>query len=151
MLDKDIAKLYDVKPRRLREQVNRNKERFPESFCFQLAQNEVEDLVSQFATPSKRAFGGHLPYAFTEHGVLMTANVLRSKHAIAMSIRIIEVFVRLREIMLSHKDLLQKLDQLERKVTDHDVSIQAIFQAIKTLLRPEPSPRKKIGFKRSNE
>ena len=97
MLDRDLAELYGVKSIRLREQVKRNQERFPENFMFQLTEKEVEKMVSQNAIPSKQHLGGYLPYAFTEHGVLMLANVLKSNQAITMSIRIIEIFVKLRK------------------------------------------------------
>jgi hypothetical protein len=128
MLDKDLAELYGVDPRRLREQVKRNFERFPANFMFQLAENEVDGVVSQIATPQagRRHFGGHLPYAFTEHGVLMLASVLRSKTAMEVSVRIIELFVKMREMLSTHKDILLKLEQLERKVDSHDDHIGVI-------------------------
>ncbi|MGV8878082.1 MAG: ORF6N domain-containing protein [Sphingobacteriaceae bacterium] len=93
MLDRDLAELYGVKAIRLREQVKRNPERFPQNFMFQLTEQEVEDMVSQNAIPSRQVLGGTLPYAFTEHGILMLSNVLKSEKAIQMSIRIIEMFV----------------------------------------------------------
>jgi hypothetical protein len=89
MIDRDLAELYGVKAIRLREQVKRNKNRFPENFMFQLSEKEVEDMVSQNAIPSRQSLGGTLPYAFTEHGVLMLSNVLKNDRAIQMSIRII--------------------------------------------------------------
>ncbi|WP_233603034.1 ORF6N domain-containing protein [Pedobacter sp. KBW06] len=105
MLDRDLAELYGVKPIRLREQVKRNKDRFPENFMFQLTEEEVSNMVSQNAIPSKQALGGTFPYVFTEHGVLMLSNVLKSERALKMSIRIIEIFVKLRETLLLHKDV----------------------------------------------
>ncbi len=96
MIDRDLAELYGVKAIRLREQVKRNQIRFPENFMFQLTEQEIEDMVSQNAIPSKQSLGGSLPYAFTEHGVLMLSNVLKSERAVQMSIRIIEIFVKLR-------------------------------------------------------
>ena len=102
MLDKDLATFYSVKPIRLREQVKRNIKRFPVDFMFQLTEEEVKRMVSQNAIPSKQHLGGHLPYGFTEHGVLMLANVLRSERAIKMSVRIIEVFAKARELLYSH-------------------------------------------------
>ena len=147
MLDKDLAELYDVKPTRLREQVKRNVVRFPANFMFQLTDEEVKNMVSQSAIPSRRHLGGTLPYAFTEHGVLMLANVLRSERAIQVSIRIIEIFVKMREMLSSHKDVLLKLEQLERKVTGHDDDIQLIFKYLKQLLAPPQEPRPKIGFR----
>ncbi len=158
MLDRDLADMYGVKSRRLREQVKRNQSRFPENFMFQLTEKEVDDMVSQNAIPSKQYLGGSLPYVFTEHGVLMLANILKSDRAIAVSLRIIEIFVKLRELLLTHKDIMIKLEQLERKIVKQDDrhkkqedEIQVIFQALKRLLNPEQPPRKKIGFKRGKE
>ena len=98
MLDRDLAELYGVKAIRLREQVKRNQERFPENFMFQLTEKEVENMVSQNAIPSKQHLGGYLPYALQNNGVLMLANVLKSERAITMSLRIIEIFVKFRGI-----------------------------------------------------
>ncbi|NML38742.1 ORF6N domain-containing protein [Chitinophaga sp. G-6-1-13] len=151
MLDRDLAELYDVKPIRLREQVKRNTERFPENFMFQLMDEEAEVMVSQNAIPSKKHLGGYLPYVFTEHGVLMLANVLRSDRAIQVSIRIIEIFVKMREMLSAHKDILLKLEQLERKSIGHDVDIQLIFGYLKELLNPSQEPRNMIGFTRHGE
>ncbi len=147
MLDRDLAVLYGVKAIRLREQVKRNIERFPKHFTFRLTTAEVETMVSQNAIPSKQHLGGALPYAFTEHGVLMLANVLKSDRAIEVSLRLIEIFVKLREMLLTHKDILLKLEQLENKVSSHDENIQMIFEALKQLLNPPQEPRKRIGFK----
>ncbi|PSL42286.1 ORF6N domain-containing protein [Chitinophaga niastensis] len=151
MLDRDLAELYDVKPIRLREQVKRNMDRFPENFMFQLTEEEVEGMVSQNAIPSKKHLGGYLPYVFTEHGVLMLANVLRSERAIQVSIRIIEIFVKMREMLSTHKDILLKLEQLEKKSTSHDADIQLIFEYLKELLSPPQEPRNMIGFTRHDE
>ncbi len=146
MLDKDLAELYGVKPIRLREQVKRNRIRFPENFMFQLNKKEVGKMVSQNAIPSKQHLGGSLPFAFTEHGVLMLANVLKSDQAIAMSIRIIEIFVKLRETMLAHKDILLKLEKLEKEAARHDGDIKLIFEYLKELVNPKTEPLRKIGF-----
>jgi hypothetical protein len=149
MLDRDLASLYQVQPIRLREQVKRNQARFPRNFMFQLTEQEAENMVSQNAIPSKQHLGGYLPYAFTEHGVLMLANILRSETAIQTSIRIIEIFVKMREMLSVHKDVLLKLEQLENKVTRHDENIQIIFEYLKKLLNPSPQPpRSRIGFKK---
>ncbi len=150
MLDRDLAELYGVKAIRLREQVKRNIERFPKHFMFWLTAKEVEIMVSQNAIPSKQHLGGALPYAFTEHGVLMLANVLKSERAIEVSLRLIEIFVKLREMLLTHKDILLKLEQLENKVSSHDENIQMIFEALKQLINPPQEPRKRIGFKPDN-
>jgi phage regulator Rha-like protein len=151
MLDRDLAELYGVESRRLREQVKRNEERFPSNFIFQLTEDEVDSMVSQIAIPSKQHLGGHLPYAFTEHGVLMLANVLRSKTAMRVSVRIIEIFVRMREMLSTHTDILLKLEQIERKVDGHDEDIQLIFSYLKQLLNPPDEPRPRIGFRRKDE
>jgi hypothetical protein len=156
MLDRDLAELYDIKAIRLREQVKRNTDRFPENFMFQLSEKEVDLLVSQNAIPSRKHLGGYLPYAFTEHGILMLANVIKSERAIKVSIRIIEIFVRLREMLLAYKDVLRKLDEIEKKYTDHDQKIMLIFEYLKQLEQTkqedlELKTRKKIGFKRSEE
>ena len=151
MLDRDLAELYGVKAIRLREQVKRNQERFPKNFMFQLTEIEVENMVSQNAIPSKQHLGGYLPYAFTEHGVLMLANVLKSEQAITMSIRIIEIFVKLREVLLTHKDILLKLEQLEKTAFRQDDDIKLIFDYLKELLIPKTEPMRKIGFKIKGE
>ncbi|NSW95645.1 MAG: ORF6N domain-containing protein [Bacteroidales bacterium] len=157
MLDRDLADLYGVKAIRLREQVKRNSERFPENFMFQLTKNEVDILVSQNAIPSRKHLGGYLPYAFTEHGILMLANVIKSERAIKVSIRIIEIFVKLREMLLAYKDLLRKLEEMERRYTDHDQKIMLIFEYLKELEQArqtelEQNPRKVIkGFRKDKE
>ncbi|MBX9783069.1 MAG: ORF6N domain-containing protein [Chitinophagaceae bacterium] len=151
MLDRDLAELYGVRAIRLREQVKRNIERFPGHFMFRLTAKEVEMMVSQNAIPSLKHLGGALPYAFTEHGVLMLANVLKSERAIEVSLRLIEIFVKLREMMLTHKDILLKLEQMERKIASHDENIQMIFEALKQLLNPPREPRPRIGYRRSDE
>src|SRR5438128_11513414 len=114
MLDRDLSELYGVKAIRLREQVKRNAGRFPSNFMFQLTIEEVETMVSQNAIPSRQHLGGALPYAFTEHGVLMLANVLKSEKAMQVSIRVIEIFVKMREMLSVHKDVLLQLDKMER-------------------------------------
>jgi hypothetical protein len=148
MLDRDLAELYGLKTIRLREQVKRNQVRFPQNFMFQLSEKEADSMVSQNAIPSRQHLGGSLPYVFTEHGVLMLANVLKSDQAIQMSIRIIEIFVKLRELLLTHKDILLKLEQMEKQVTENSKDIQLIFKALKQLLNPETLPRKAIGYKK---
>ena len=118
---------------------------------FQLNEKEVEAMVSHFAIPSKKHLGGSLPYAFTEHGVLMLANVLKSEQAITMSIRIIEIFVKLRETLLTHKDILLKLEQLERNAVRQNGDIELIFKYLKKLLNPPTEPIRKIGFNHKKE
>src|SRR3569833_928499 len=133
MLDKDLAEMYGVETKRLIEQVNRNPLRFPQEFMFRLNNEEFEDLRSQIAT-SKRGGRRYMPYAFTEHGILMLSSVLNNKQAISMSIKIIEVFVKYREILKAHKDLLLKNKHLEKLLVQHDDDINAIFQALKQLI-----------------
>lgn len=147
MLDRDLAELYDVKAIRLREQVRRNAERFPENFMFQLSEEEAESMVSQNAIPSKQHLGGTLPYVFTEHGVLQLANVLKSGRAVQMSISIIEVFVKLREMLLTHKDLLLEMESIRKKVTGQDEKIELIFNYLKQFIQKKETPRKQIGYK----
>lgn len=147
MLDKDLAEMYGTIPKRLRQQVKRNMERFPEHFMFQLSDKEVDLLVSQNVIPSRQSLGGTLPYAFSEHGILMLANVIKSQQAITMSIRIIEVFVKFREMLISQKDLLLKFEQLEKLIVQHDDDINTIFAALKQLIHQKNEPREPIGFK----
>jgi hypothetical protein len=146
ILDKYLADLYEVKPIRLREQVKRNLDRFPSDFMFQLTTEEVEWMVSQNAIPSMRSLGGYLPYAFTEQGIAMLSSVLRSPRAVKVNIEIMRAFVKLRELMMTHKDLAHKIQELEKK---YDSQFTVVFEAIRQLMSspPEPaSPRKKIGF-----
>lgn len=158
MLDRDLAEMYGVETRRLNEQVKRNTERFPDSFMFKLTAEEVDDMVSQNAIPSKQVLGGSLPNAFTEHGVLMLANVLKSSQAVAVSIKIIDIFVRLREALISNQDILLKLERLDKKLLNmnfdikmHDGEIATIFELIKEMMqkieKPEIIRREPIGFK----
>src|SRR3990167_2176455 len=131
MLDRDLATLYDVKAIRLREQVKRNLEKFPEHFMFQLTENETDSMVSQNAIPSKQHLGGFLPYVFTEHGVLQLANVLSGVRATQMSIKIIEVFVKMREMFLTHKDILVELEVIKLKLGSTSNDIELIFEYLK--------------------
>ena len=149
MLDADLAELYGVETRRLNEQVRRNIERFPEDFMFQLTAEEFAALRSQIAI-LKSGRGQHrkyLPYAFTEHGTIMAANVTNSPRAIEISVHVVRAFVHLRELVSSHKELSQKLNQLERKVGAHDRAIAELINAIRELMTPlEPKKKRAIGF-----
>lgn len=147
MIDKDLAELYGVKAIRLREQVKRNKTRFPANFMFQLSEEEVKDMVSQNAIPSKQSLGGTLPYAFTEHGILMLSNVLKNERAIQMSIRIIEIFVHLREMLNLYKDVAILIEQIENKLGKQDQKIELLFSYLNQFIQKEESPRVPIGFK----
>lgn len=145
MLDKDLAGLYGVETKNLNLQVKRNIKRFPEDFMFQVTKEE--NLRLQFATSS---YGGrrYLPYVFTEQGVAMLSSVLNSERAIEVNIAIMRAFVKLRQILSTHKELAHKLNELERKTEKHDMEIQGIFEAIRQLMAPPPEkPRRIIGFK----
>jgi len=146
MLDKDLAKLYGVKPIRLREQVKRNINRFPKDFMFQLNEKETDFMVSHFAIPSRKHLGGFRPYVFTEQGVAMLSTVLNSERAIQVNIAIMRAFVKLRKILSTHKALAHKLNELERKIEKHDEEIQGIFNAIRQLMSPPEKPKRRIGF-----
>jgi hypothetical protein len=150
MLDNDLAEMYGVETKRLKEQVRRNIERFPEDFMFELAEEEFGNLRSQIATSS---WGGsrYRPYAFTEHGVLMLSSVLRSEQAIQVNIQIMRVYSKLKELLSTHKDILMKLEQLERKTDKHDDQIEVIFDYIRKLVEQPEEPitrTERIGFKK---
>ena len=151
MLDRDLAELYAVAARRLREQVKRNVESFPIHFMFQLTDEEVDMMVAQNAIPSRKSLGGALPYVFTEHGVLMLANVLRSERAIKVSIKIIEVFVKLREVLLDNTQLRVAIEKLEKTSVNHTKNLELVFQYIDELMdkKDQPQVRKKIGYQLS--
>ncbi|WP_415161465.1 ORF6N domain-containing protein [Parafilimonas sp.] len=146
MLDRDLAEMYGVETRRLNEQVKRNKDRFPKDFMFQLSSKEFENLISQFATSS---WGGirKLPFAFTEQGVAMLSGVLNSAIAIQVNIQIIRIFTKMREMLLTNKDILLTLEKLENDVTTNKQDIATIFEALKQLLTPPAEKRIRIGFK----
>ena len=151
MLSTDLAKLYGVEVRVLVQAVKRNIERFPEDFMFQLSQEEYENLKSQIVTSSWGGARRARPYAFTEQGVAMLSSVLRSERAIQVNIAIMRAFVRLREILSTHKELAYKLAELERKIEKHDEEIKAIFEAIRQLMMAPKKPKRKIGFKVKNK
>jgi Pyruvate/2-oxoacid:ferredoxin oxidoreductase gamma subunit len=142
MLDRDLAQLYGVKAIALRQQVKRNKERFPEDFMFRLNSEEAEMLVSQNVIPSVKYFGGFLPYVFTQEGIAMLSSVLTSSKAVRVNIAIMRAFVKLGQIISSHKELAEKLEELERKYQLHETDIQVIFEAIKKLIEPPDEPPK---------
>lgn len=145
MLDKDLAVLYDVKPIALRQQVKRNRERFPEDFMFQLTEGEVKVMVSQNVIPSKQTLGGYLPYAFTEQGIAMLSSVLRSRRAILVNIQIMRAFVNLRRIALTYAGLKHKIEEMEKK---YDKQFAIVFRTIKQFLEPPPVKEKPpIGFR----
>jgi phage regulator Rha-like protein len=151
MLDNDLAELYGVETKNLNRAVKRNLARFPGDFMFQLTADEHESLRFQSGT-LKTGRGQHrkyLPYAFTEQGVAMLSSVLNSDRAIAVNIAIMRAFVRIREILSTHKDLAAKLEKIDRKLGEHDEHFRVVFEAIRQLMSPPPpAPNKKrrIGF-----
>ena len=149
MFDKDLASLYQVKPIALRQQAKRNKDRFPEDFMFHLTKEEVTNLVSQNVIPSKQVLGGYLPYVFTEQGVAMLASVLKSKRAVQMSIAIVRAFIKLREILATHKNLIREFEKMKRTQKEHGQHIINILNVISQLLNPplDKTPKEPIGFR----
>ena len=144
MLDADLAVLYGVSTKRLNEQVRRNRSRFPDDFIFQLTAEEVRSLRSQFAT-SKQGRGGrrYAPLVFTEQGIAMLSTVLNSERAIQVNIEIMRAFVRLREMIATHKDLARKLEALEKR---YDAQFRAVFDAIRELMAPPSRTNGRSGF-----
>src|SRR5580700_2429404 len=148
LLDRDLAELYQVPTKRLNERVRRNPKRFPGDFMFQLTAEEAEASRSQIATLKRGHNIKYLPYAFTEQGVAMLSSVLNSDRAIEVNIAIMRAFVKLREMLATHKDLARKLEDIESKLGQHDEHFQVVFEAIRQLMIPPPEPKKKnrIGF-----
>lgn len=150
MLDSDLAKVYGVTTGQLNQAVKRNAGRFVEGFAFQLTTQEFAALISQTVI-SKVGRGGRtkLPWVFTEHGALMLGNVLNSKTAVEASVRVVKVFISMREQLAAHKELAGKLAELEVRITGHDEALQNLFEAIRQLIEPPLSEnRKQIGFMR---
>ena len=150
MLDRDLAELYEVKPIRLREQVKRNKKRFPEDFMFQLNKSETAELIAncdRFKTIKHSAFN---PYVFTEQGVAMLSTVLNSERAIHVNIAIMRTFVKLREMVSTNKELAHRLNLLEKRMETKDKEIRLIFEAVRQLINEPESvpekPKRKMGF-----
>ena len=147
IVDADLAEFYGVPTKRLNEQIKRNKGRFPDDFMFQLSAEEKSEVVANCDHLSKLKYSSFLPYAFTEHGAIMAANVLNSPRAIEVSVYIVRTFVKLRQMIAENKELSRKIVQIERHLADHDEQIIELAKAIKQLLKPDPLPRKRrIGF-----
>ncbi len=142
MLDKDLAELYDVITKRLKEQVKRNIGRFPDDFMFELTKNEFDFLRSQFATTSWGRTR-YMPMAFTEQGVAMLSSVLNSERAIQVNIQVMRTFTRIRQMISSHEDLQRKIEIMEEK---YDGQFRVVFQAIREMIREDSGTKKKIGF-----
>ena len=149
MLDRDLALLYGIENKRLNEQVKRNISRFPEDFMFQLSQIEFQNLKSQIATSS---WGGSrkLPFAFTEHGVLMLSSILNSDKAIQTNIQIMRIFTKVRQMLLDTTDLKIDIMQIQKKLENHDKNIELVFSYLDELndKKENTKPRTKIGYKK---
>lgn len=144
ILDADLATLYGVETKALVRAVKRNLDRFPADFMFQLTKDEFDNLRSQFGTSSQWGGRRYAPYAFTEQGVAMLSSVLRSKPAVQVNVEIMRTFVRLREMLATHKDLARRLDSLEKK---YDHQFKVVFDAIRQLMAPPVPPKRgRIGF-----
>lgn len=149
MLDRDLAELYGIETRILKQAVKRNIERFPKDFMFEMIGKEIDHLVSQNVIPSKSYFGGAAPFCFTEQGVTMLSCILNSKTAIEVNLRVVRVFVKMREYALTHKEILLQLVKLEKEIKGNSKDIENIFTVLKELIEKETKPkiRNKIGFK----
>lgn len=148
MLDRDLAELYGVTTKNLKRQVRRNIERFPDEFMFEITREERNELVPIWRQFDKAKHSYIMPYAFTEHGVAMLASVLNSQKAVKISIIIIKTFVKLREMLSTHKELAYQLNELEKRIEKHDTEIKSICDAIRQLMVPPPvKPRVITGFK----
>ena len=153
MLDFDLAELYEVETRVLKQSARRNRHRFPEDFMFELTEEEINNLVSQNVIPSKSHLGGAFPFAFTEHGVLMLSSVLNSEKAVQINILIMRVFVQIRQYAENYKELSDKLKELESR---YDKNFKDIYQAINFLIEKEnqsayQKERTKIGYKKEGK
>jgi len=144
ILDFDLASLYGVETRILKQAVRRNLRRFPEDFMFELSENEIDFVVSQNVTPSKKYLGGAIPFAFTEQGVAMLSGILNSDKAIAVNISIMRTFVQLRKLIASNKSIVEKLYQFEKK---YDEQFKLVFEALRQLIHNKSKSEKRIGYK----
>ena len=146
MMDSDPAEIYSVATKRFNEQVKRNKDSFPQDFMFQLTGEEKSWVVANCDHLSNLKYSPHLPYVFTEHGAIMAASVLNSPKAVEMSVFVVRAFVRMREILATHKQLAEKLVELEEKITDHDHTIGGLIEAMRELMSSGIHTQKNIGF-----
>jgi phage regulator Rha-like protein len=144
ILDADLAALYGVSTKRLNEQIKRNRARFPDDFMFQLSGEEKAEVVANCDHLKRLKFSPKLPYAFTEHGTIMAANVLNSERAVQASVEVVRAFVRLRQMLASNAGLSRRFDELESK---YDRKFKAVFDAIRQLMSPPLPSRKQIGFR----
>jgi len=147
MISNDLAELYGVTTKRLNEQVKRNITRFPLQFMFQLTEQEKDKVVANCDHLQNIKYSPYLPYVFTEHGTVMLANILNSDRAIKVSIRIVEIYIKLREYILTNKDLLLMIEQLEKRADHQDEKIVLVFNYLKRFIEVQEKPRKRVGFK----
>jgi len=153
MLDTDLASLYQVATKAFNQAVRRNLDRFPPDFMFQLSKEELQNWRSQIVTsnPAAKMSLRRPPYAFTEHGVAMLSSVLRSARAVQMNILIIRAFVKLRQLLATHKDLARKIEELEREQKAHAHQLSAVYDVVKQLIAPPSKPLRRIGFLRTEK
>ncbi|MCB0429178.1 MAG: ORF6N domain-containing protein [Flavobacteriales bacterium] len=148
MLDRDLAELYGVETKVLKQAVRRNIKRFPEDFMFEMTSTELEHWRSQFVTSNSEKKGlRYRPFCFTEQGVTMLACVLNSDRAVQMNIRIVRIFTRMRKMMLTHADLLVKMEQLEKRITDQDDKVKLLFDYLRQFIREKETPVEKVGYR----
>jgi len=149
MLDFDLAELYEVETRVLNQAIKRNIESFPEDFMFEMSKKEFENWRSQFVTSNSDNMGlRYMPFCFTEHGVLMLSSVLKSKRAVQVNIQIMRVYAKMRELLVTHKDILLKLEVLEKKVYKNEEDISIVFNHLKQLIAQPKTRKERIGFKK---
>jgi hypothetical protein len=152
IVDADLAEFYGVSTKRLNEQVKRNRDRFPDDFMFQLTSSERSELVAKCDHLSRLKFAKALPHAFTEHGAIMAASVLNTERAVEVAVFVVRAFVKIRRVLSEHRELAQRLVQLEVRLSDHDEQILGVVRAIRTLLGNDPVPkRRRIGFNTPDE
>lgn len=149
MIDVDLAELYQVTPKRLREQIRRNVSRFPDDFMFELTKSEVSELLEGAAncgTLEKLRYSNTLPRAFTEYGAIMLANILNSERAISASIEVVRTFVKIKELAFSNKELFARIEKLEHGQLNHEQKFKAMIELIKQIPKPQITTKKKIGI-----
>lgn len=156
MIDRDLAELYGVETKQLKRQVNRNIDRFPDDFMFELTDEEFQNWRSQIGTSNSN--GGdkmglrYAPYVFTEQGVAMLSSVLNSERAIKVNIQIMRIYTKIRQVLMTNQEILLKLEKMENKITGHDKDIKLIFNHLKQfLIPPDQANRRRIGFRRPGE
>jgi len=151
MISNDLAELYSVTTKRLNEQVKRNIKRFPQHFMFQLNEQEKGKVVANCDHLQNIKYSPYLPYVFTEFGTIMLANILNCDRAIQVSLRIVEIYIKMRANILTNKDLMLKMEQLEKRVGSQDVRIVLVFKYLNKFVDVQEKPRKRVGYKRNDE